>query len=83
MLVNFKLVDDENCHVTEVQIVHMAMQAARSQLPGHVVYSTLRGASELLTTMGISDKWDRPTRAKSLARARGWTSRQLLSVNPL
>ena len=80
VLVNFQLVDDENCHVMEVQIVHKAMQTARSQLPGHFVYSRVRSATELLTKIGIRDKWDRPTRAKSLAEARDWTFSQLLSI---
>ena len=42
-----------NDHVCEVQICHKYLLQARNGLPGHVVYSRVRNAKELLESLEL------------------------------
>ena len=80
VLINYRVIGDEKKHICEVQVVHRDMYLARSQLPGHAVYSHVRIAVELLESIGMQHKWNRLHQAKRLADERGWDSHRLLSM---
>ena len=54
-MINFYMCDDPARHICEVQIAHSIFLVARKGLPGHVIYSRVRNATEILEFMGALD----------------------------
>jgi len=53
IMVNITIEGEASAHVCEIQVVHRKMLLARSGLGGHVTYSRLRAAAEILEVRGV------------------------------